>query len=232
MAFHAGVTHVTGGFLGVDVFFCLSGFLITSLLLGEARHTGTIRLGAFWARRARRLLPCALPGPVLRRALRLARRAPRGVPGPAARLARHAPVRRELALHPGGIELLPGRARAVASDAHLVPRDRGAVLPRVAARRPRNPEAPPVAGDGARRRRRRRARVDGVDGVAAPRRRRPHAPLLRHRHPRDDDAHRRRARRGARPRRQGTRPLVDPSAGRRRPPCSRSSVSAARPCWP
>ncbi len=57
MAFHGGLTHVTGGFLGVDAFFCLSGFLITSLLLGEARHTGTIRLGAFWARRARRLLP-------------------------------------------------------------------------------------------------------------------------------------------------------------------------------
>jgi len=57
MAFHAGATHVTGGFLGVDAFFCLSGFLITSLLLGEARRTGTIRLGAFWARRARRLLP-------------------------------------------------------------------------------------------------------------------------------------------------------------------------------
>jgi peptidoglycan/LPS O-acetylase OafA/YrhL len=57
IAFHAGVAHVSGGFLGVDTFFCLSGFLITSLLLGEARHTGTIRLGAFWARRARRLLP-------------------------------------------------------------------------------------------------------------------------------------------------------------------------------
>jgi peptidoglycan/LPS O-acetylase OafA/YrhL len=57
IAYHAGVTHATGGFLGVDVFFCLSGFLITSLLLGEARHTGTIRLAQFWARRARRLLP-------------------------------------------------------------------------------------------------------------------------------------------------------------------------------
>jgi peptidoglycan/LPS O-acetylase OafA/YrhL len=57
IAYHTGVTHITGGFLGVDVFFCLSGFLITSLLLGEARHTATIRLGQFWARRARRLLP-------------------------------------------------------------------------------------------------------------------------------------------------------------------------------
>jgi peptidoglycan/LPS O-acetylase OafA/YrhL len=57
IAYHAGVTHATGGFLGVDIFFCLSGFLITSLLLGEARHAGTIRLAQFWARRARRLLP-------------------------------------------------------------------------------------------------------------------------------------------------------------------------------
>ena len=60
LAYHAGVSHVTGGFLGVDAFFVLSGFLITSLLLGEARHTATIRLGAFWARRARRLLPALL----------------------------------------------------------------------------------------------------------------------------------------------------------------------------
>ncbi len=60
MAYHAGVRHMSGGFLGVDVFFGLSGFLITSLLLGEARHTGTIRLGSFWARRARRLLPALL----------------------------------------------------------------------------------------------------------------------------------------------------------------------------
>ena len=60
IAYHAGVNHVTGGFLGVDTFFALSGFLITSLLLGEARHTQTIRLGSFWARRARRLLPALL----------------------------------------------------------------------------------------------------------------------------------------------------------------------------
>jgi peptidoglycan/LPS O-acetylase OafA/YrhL len=60
LAYHAGVNHVTGGFLGVDAFFALSGFLITSLLLGEARNTSTIKLGAFWARRARRLLPALL----------------------------------------------------------------------------------------------------------------------------------------------------------------------------
>jgi peptidoglycan/LPS O-acetylase OafA/YrhL len=55
LLFHAG--HVRGGYLGVDLFFTLSGFLITSLLLAEITSTGGIRLGAFWARRARRLLP-------------------------------------------------------------------------------------------------------------------------------------------------------------------------------
>ncbi|MBV8463686.1 MAG: acyltransferase [Acidimicrobiales bacterium] len=57
MAFHGGIPHFAGGFMGVDAFFVLSGFLITSLLIGEWRQTLTIKLGAFWARRARRLLP-------------------------------------------------------------------------------------------------------------------------------------------------------------------------------
>jgi peptidoglycan/LPS O-acetylase OafA/YrhL len=55
LLFHGG--HLAGGFLGVDAFFVLSGFLITSLLLVETGANGRIALGAFWARRARRLLP-------------------------------------------------------------------------------------------------------------------------------------------------------------------------------
>jgi peptidoglycan/LPS O-acetylase OafA/YrhL len=55
LLFHGG--HLSGGFLGVDAFFVLSGFLITSLLLVETGATGRIGLGAFWGRRARRLLP-------------------------------------------------------------------------------------------------------------------------------------------------------------------------------
>jgi peptidoglycan/LPS O-acetylase OafA/YrhL len=53
--FHGG--HLSGGFLGVDLFFVLSGYLITTLLLDEHDHTGAISLAAFWARRGRRLLP-------------------------------------------------------------------------------------------------------------------------------------------------------------------------------
>ncbi len=60
MMFHGGIPHMDGGFMGVDAFFVLSGFLITSLLIGEWRQSLTIKLGAFWARRARRLLPALL----------------------------------------------------------------------------------------------------------------------------------------------------------------------------
>ncbi len=55
--YHAGCGWMPGGFLGVDVFFVISGYLITSLLLNEYRRDGHIQLGRFWARRARRLLP-------------------------------------------------------------------------------------------------------------------------------------------------------------------------------
>jgi peptidoglycan/LPS O-acetylase OafA/YrhL len=57
LAYHAGFGWARGGFLGVDAFFVLSGFLITSLLLAEWRERRQINLLAFYARRARRLLP-------------------------------------------------------------------------------------------------------------------------------------------------------------------------------
>jgi peptidoglycan/LPS O-acetylase OafA/YrhL len=57
LLYHAGIPGMGGGLLGVDVFFVLSGFLITSLLCRELAASATIRLGRFWAQRARRLLP-------------------------------------------------------------------------------------------------------------------------------------------------------------------------------
>lgn len=56
---HAGVGSVAGGFVGVDVFFVVSGFLITGLLLAEARMHGRVSLVEFYVRRARRILPAA-----------------------------------------------------------------------------------------------------------------------------------------------------------------------------
>ena len=57
LAYHAGVGWAGGGLLGVDVFFVLSGYLITTLLVGERERTGGVSLRRFWGRRARRLLP-------------------------------------------------------------------------------------------------------------------------------------------------------------------------------
>jgi peptidoglycan/LPS O-acetylase OafA/YrhL len=57
--FHAGVAGVGGGYVGVDVFFVISGFLITSLLWREFRTNGTVSLRRFYGARARRLLPAA-----------------------------------------------------------------------------------------------------------------------------------------------------------------------------
>ncbi|SHG86554.1 Peptidoglycan/LPS O-acetylase OafA/YrhL, contains acyltransferase and SGNH-hydrolase domains [Geodermatophilus nigrescens] len=58
--YHVVPLRVPGGYVGVDVFFVVSGFLITAHLLREVERTGRVRLAQFWARRARRLLPASL----------------------------------------------------------------------------------------------------------------------------------------------------------------------------
>ena len=57
MIYHANSEWLPGGFLGVEVFFVISGYLITLLLISEKESTGRVHLGHFWMRRARRLLP-------------------------------------------------------------------------------------------------------------------------------------------------------------------------------
>src|SRR5688572_28624603 len=57
LLYHADVSWMPGGFLGVEVFFVLSGYLITALLWAEWRAAGSIVLRGFWVRGARRLLP-------------------------------------------------------------------------------------------------------------------------------------------------------------------------------
>jgi peptidoglycan/LPS O-acetylase OafA/YrhL len=59
VAFHCGFPWLAGGFIGVDVFFVLSGYLITALLVREVNETGRLDLVGFYARRVRRLLPAA-----------------------------------------------------------------------------------------------------------------------------------------------------------------------------
>ena len=56
-AYHLSLPLFRGGFLGVDLFFVISGFLITTLLVTEAQRTNRVRITAFWMRRVRRLMP-------------------------------------------------------------------------------------------------------------------------------------------------------------------------------
>jgi len=60
LCFHGGISWMSGGYLGVSVFFTLSGYLITSLLLTEHERSGKVNAAAFYTRRARRLLPASL----------------------------------------------------------------------------------------------------------------------------------------------------------------------------
>ena len=96
---HAGMRFLPGGFVGVDVFFVLSGFLITGLLLAEARTHGSVSLLDFYVRRARRILPAAAltllvtnVGGVLRSELRSGRAGRRRQPA-RGRVRRQLPLR-------------------------------------------------------------------------------------------------------------------------------------------
>lgn len=60
LIYHLWPNRLTGGFVGVDIFFVISGFLITGHMLREIERTGSVGLGRFWARRAKRLLPASL----------------------------------------------------------------------------------------------------------------------------------------------------------------------------
>src|ERR1700722_18163490 len=60
MGYHFGVGWLQGGFFSLDIFYVLSGYLITGLLLSKYRKRSAIKLSAFWLRRARRLLPALL----------------------------------------------------------------------------------------------------------------------------------------------------------------------------
>lgn len=60
VGFHTGADRLAGGFIGVDIFFVLSGYLVTHVLVRDLHGSGTVRLVRFYARRARRILPAAL----------------------------------------------------------------------------------------------------------------------------------------------------------------------------
>ena len=149
--YHVHFPGISGGFVGVDVFFVLSGFLITRLVLGELATSGTISLANFWGRRARRLLPAAATVVVV--TVLIAKRVlppltqrdlAADVVGAGTFTANFVFAQREG-------DYFAVAARSVAAAALLVAGRRGAVLPGVAAaaRAPRSASAPvPAAAAG------------------------------------------------------------------------------------
>ena len=132
VVYHLWPDALPGGFVGVDVFFVVSGFLITGNLLASAARDGRVRLLGFWARRAKRLLPAAAVVLATTWAASL-------VLLPATQLATAAEqIRRKCALFPelvagaGFGRLSENRQRGQPGAALLVVVGGGAVLPRLA----------------------------------------------------------------------------------------------------
>ena len=142
LLFHLWPDRVPGGYVGVDVFFVISGFLITSLLLREVDRTGSVSLAGFWARRLRRLLPAAYVVLVASAVGVRARAAP-ALGAVLRRDPRGGAVRRELDARDQLGRLPRSGQLALTGAALLDALGGGAVLPGVAAAR----AARAVAGD-------------------------------------------------------------------------------------
>ena len=133
LLYHADLPWMPGGFLGVEVFFVISGYLITLLLTEEHSRSSTISLRNFWTPPGPPAAPCAVPA--ARR--RLGDRAavlPRGGRQPGGPGLVGAVLRHELVLHHLRAVVLRARRTAARLPAPVVAGDRGAVLPRLAAR--------------------------------------------------------------------------------------------------
>ena len=196
MLYHAGVSWARGGFLGVDVFFVLSGYLITTLLVTEWDRWGTIDVVEFYRRRARRLLP----------ALFLLTAAIAVWAGVAAKPDRLASIRadgiatlllrRQLALHPGEASYFDqfGDPSPFRHTWSLAIEEQYYLFCPVAADRPARLVAAAALAAAGRHRRSGRAQHRADGGALRPCRR-PLARVLRHRHPHPRAAHRLPARR-------------------------------------
>ncbi len=128
VAFHAGLGSFSGGFIGVDVFFVLSGFLVTRILLGDLVSAGRINFRRFYSRRFRRILPAAAVMLLVTAvAYVIVRVAAAGVHR-GGRLPSRLLVLRELALYSTIHQLLRDERQLESGAAFLVTRGRGTVL--------------------------------------------------------------------------------------------------------
>ena len=189
LLYHSGLGWLPGGFLGVEVFFVISGYLITSLLIADHRSNGHVSLGGFWRRRARRLLPAVFTL-IIATLVYSVIFLPGEVAGAAGQRAGRLPLREQLVPDLPLAVLLREPGAAVAAQASLVARRGGAVLPglagRVLARAGPHQAALRLRADP-----RRRPGLQRDHGLQLRPGGRPVAHLLRHRHARQRTADRR-----------------------------------------